>query len=517
MYLMLPRVMPLTVIQLFLRGVPLRLLRRYIATARSYSPATLFALTVALGQLLCWFLSPSLMLSTVMVLAFLLVVTARGFRGLLMGLLIGVFSCIVAIYCDSSAAPSRELVTIVQIEGEPRRTTPGRVVFKARDLLASDSPLLSCRALELPWRNSASLLQGDIVWLRGVAQGVQRESNPWSWQSWLWRRGVRYECKADFISTPIWREASAPFTIGREMVMKRVDRIAQERRGATLFLSMALGYHDLLSKPVEDAFTRLGLTHLLVVSGYQVSLVFGVVAACLAGLGAQILSGRFVRLAVMIAALGVALVYVLFIGAEMSATRAFVAAACVCLESLGEFGRRFAQRWGVALLVMQLIWPWAALEIGVQLTFAALAGIGVGMCLGRGSWIRSYLWINTAVWLFTSAVVVAWSGAVSFAGLILNLLLAAPWSFLNCTAGIVGLALSWLDLPLSSGPFLVVVWINELIAECLLLLSESALAGGKVEGVWQLVTCAALTLGSGLILLRAARQQSINAPLDLVR
>ena len=62
-----------------------------------------------------------------------------------------------------------------------------------------------------------------------------------------------------------------------------------------------------------------------------------------------------------------------------------------------------------------------------------------------------------------------------------------------------------------------VVWINELIAECLLLLSESALAGGTVEGVWQLVTCAALTLGSGLILLRAARQQSINAPLDLVR
>jgi predicted membrane metal-binding protein len=123
----------------------------------------------------------------------------------------------------------------------------------------------------------------------------------------------------------------------------------EDERGVSLLLSMALGYRDVLSPSVEQAFSSLGLTHLLVVSGYQVSMVFGFVMAIAVMLVPRASVFRYWREGCTAIGLMVASVYVVLIGAEMSAARALIAAAFVCAERVCESRSGFAQRWSVAL------------------------------------------------------------------------------------------------------------------------------------------------------------------------
>jgi ComEC/Rec2-related protein len=262
---------------------------------------------------------------------------------------------------------------------------------------------------------------------------------------------------------------------------------------------MALGYHDVLSPTVEGAFQSLGLTHLLVVSGYQVSLVFGCIVTLASRIGSRLSLGRYARVLITGSGFLCAALYVLLIGAEMSAVRALIAAGCVCAHILTETGARFAQRWGIALFVMQMVWPWCILEIGVILTFAALLGIGLGVQLGEGHSVRTYLLVTVAAWVCTSLVVVCWSGSFSAMSLILNFVLAAPWSMLNCTAGILGLVLLLGNVPGGEVILHVVSWINFHLAEWLIGMRDLPFASFSLSGGLRIG--ASLALGSILCVL----------------
>jgi competence protein ComEC len=207
----------------------------------------------------------------------------------------------------------------------------------------------------------------------------------------------------------------------------------------------------------------------------------------------------------------------MFIGAEVSATRALIAAACLCAEAMVESGRRFSQRIGVALLIVQLLWPWALLEIGVQLTFAALVGIGIGRVLGGGSWLRSVLWVQISVWLATGMIVVAWSGNVSWAALPLNLLVAPVWSAWNCIVGVAAFLLAATQLPLGHELFELVAWVNELFAAGLLRVSETGAGGFEAEGSTRVAVAGIFALGAVAVATQAARKARSFAMVSAAR
>jgi competence protein ComEC len=276
-----------------------------------------------------------------------------------------------------------------------------------------------------------------------------------------------------------------------------------DERGVSLLLSMALGYRDVLSPSVEQAFSSLGLTHLLVVSGYQVSMVFGFVMAIGVMAVPRTSVFRYWREACTALGLTVAGLYVAFIGAEMSATRALIAAAFVCSERLCESRSGFAQRWCVALLLMQLVWPYCVFDIGVILTFAALAGIGVGASIGGKRKMMTWIMVTCSVWAFTSVVVVAWSGSFSLLSVPLNLVLAAPWSALNCTIGLVSLLGTLAGLPGASYALDLVVCCNSVVSEALTYIAQSPLAGWQLADWRRWCTCAALCALSALLGMRA--------------
>ncbi len=484
--------------------------RRDLVRGRRYAPALQLAFSVMLGQVCAWFSAPWMLISVGLIGgACLIRFPNRVICGVIGGSLLGIASTL-PVLPGFRPEPIKEAdgVILARVVNEPRRPKPGEIIFEVEALRAPGRPQLRCRAIDLPWRNSSDLLRGDVVWIRGEMTPVERSLNPFSWQGWLWRRGVASECRARYVSKAIERNQGW-FSRAREWIHDLVDSRVEDSQGSGLFLSMALGYHDLLSTQVEGAFMRLGLTHLLVVSGYQVSLMFGFVFAVISYvIGVVRIGGLRVRAGVAVASFIFATAYVCFIGAEMSSVRALVAAACISATIITERNTSFAQRWGVALLAMQLIWPWCAFDIGVILTFAALLGIGLGSEFGSRSKLTSLLSVTVCVWIMTSLVVIVWQGMFSPIGLLLNLVIAAPWSIINCVGGLLGLCALMIGVPGAAYPMKALAWINSYLAEWALVLAESSYGGFKLGGLDRVAIASVVALIAAIVIARFVRSAS---------
>lgn len=467
---------------------------------RRHAPAMLLTLGVLIGEVVSWYLTSLSVGLAVAFLGCLIVAFARrGVGEVVAGVLLGIITSLPALLDDNKILSGADVSFQGVVRETPRRATTGQVVFELDASLGHGVSLVRCRGVDLPWRNSAELVAGATVWVRGTLEPTRRPANPFSWEGWLWRRGVVAECKALFISKPIVTRDDW-IAQARESARERSLTITDNERGLSLLLSMALGYRDVLSPPLERAFSTLGLTHLLVVSGYQVSMVFGFVMALAVMSVPRWTSFRYWRESCGALALAVTCVYVALIGAEMSAVRAFIAAAFICSQRICETRSSFAQRWAVALLMMQLLWPYCVFDIGVILTFAALAGIGIGAAIGGRRKIVTWLAVTCSVWVFTSIVVVAWNGSFSVVSVPLNLILAAPWSALNCTVGLVSLVSALLGVPGGRLTLELVARINSALSEVLMSVAELPVAGWTLAGVYRwgvlgVLCCVALTLG----------------------
>ncbi len=486
---------------MFLRsdfGLPLVALRRYV-------PVLSFTAGVCVGQVVAWFLAPSVIVAVGLMAGLLCLLRGVRVGGVVLGFLVGLSIAGWELATHPAPIVGSDVQVMVQVEDPPRRRVPGEVVFLGRELLGREGRLIRCRAVDLPWRNLSSVAQGDVVWIRGSALPIARPRNPFSWDGWMWRRGVSGEMRVLFASKAIGRSSSRLGGV-RRWIVDAVKEATDDRRGGALFLSMAFGFRDVLSPPVENLFMKLGLSHLLVVSGYQVSLVFGFALAALTWLGRSVKATLGMRRIAIMLSLASALFYVAAIGTEMSSVRALLAAACLCLSLLLQRRHRFAQRLVVTFLCMHLVWPWAVFEIGVLLTFAALSGIGLGSVLGARCKWRSLAWVTISVWALTSAITVVWNGTFSTSGLVLNLALAAPWSVLNCTVGVGGLVLMLTGLPGTDLPVRAVAVTNELIVSALFWVQGVVGSPRQVSVYERVFTAFSLLTVSLVIALRALRR-----------
>ena len=452
-----------------------------IISLRAVVPALPVAVGTFLGQGIAWICSVKTLVLLVTGLGCCVALSRRRFSALLAGVSLGIATGVVASLLHPTPWSGSDVQVLVRVEEPPSRREAGEVTFTGREVLGGERRMLRARSVDLPWRNASLIQRGDVVWVRGSLAPVERPWNPFSWEGWLWRRGVSGEMKAIFVSSAVERAPTVLDSV-RERIRARVAAITDDRRGGALFLSMALGERDVLSRHVEETFKALGLTHLLVVSGYQVSLVFGVIFAMCLWMSAIVRPTLALRHCATWCAFIGAGGYVALVGAEMSSVRALIAAACLCVALVIDRRHRFAQRWATALLMIQVVYPWALFDIGVLLTFAALGGIGVGSVLGGRRTIASVVWVTVSVWLFTSLITIVWTGSVSFAGLLLNLVLAGPWSVLNCTVGVVGLVLTTLHQPTGEWVVWMVGRINEAVVQVLLWLVPHLGMRGELQG-----------------------------------
>ena len=191
-------------------------------------------------------------------------------------------------------------------------------------------------------------------------------------RAWLARQGIHVVLRAG-----TWRQIGKRGGVAgvgdrvRDRVERAVGRGTVGVRQA-LVLGVVLGEDEGLPERVRNDFRASGLYHLLAVSGQNVAFI----AIGIFGLGWLLRLPRMARELVTLAGIGL---YVLAVGWQPSVIRAGVAGA---LASLAWLAARPRDRWHFLALGALVLLAWAptsVLEPGFQLSFAAVAGIFVGV------------------------------------------------------------------------------------------------------------------------------------------
>jgi competence protein ComEC len=233
-----------------------------------------------------------------------------------------------------------------------------------------------------------------------------------------------------------WRAAASVRSSLRDSVSHRPD----DQRA--LVPALVVGDDSRLAPGLEDDFRTTGLTHLLAVSGTNLTLLVGFLLAAARWCRVR---GRWL---VVVGALGI-VGFVLLARTEPSVLRAAVMGT-VALVGLGRDGRRRGLRaLGVAVMVLVLLDPALAATAGFALSVLATAGIlvlapGFRDALARWlpRWLAEAVAVPLAAQLACTPVVAAISGQVSLVAVATNLLAApavGPATVLGLAGGLLGL------------------------------------------------------------------------------
>jgi competence protein ComEC len=220
------------------------------------------------------------------------------------------------------------------------------------------------------------------------------------------------------------------------------QRLAAEGPGGELLRALACGERAGLPAPTRLAFSELGLTHLLSVSGLHLVLVAGL-ANALAGRGlrraTRFAAARDVRRPALGLACGAAAFYAVFAGFEVPVQRSlvFVVASALALARRRPLRARSALATAACLVLA--VQPEALFDAGAQMSFAASAAL-LGLRRDEpmeersSSWrvrtrqaLRDLLATSAAASSATAPIAALQLGVLSPAGVGANLLLV-PWT-----------------------------------------------------------------------------------------
>jgi competence protein ComEC len=227
-----------------------------------------------------------------------------------------------------------------------------------------------------------------------------------------------------------WRAALLRFKAAAE---NSIGQSISDPQGS-LLSAILLGLRRNLSPTLVESFRATGLSHLIVVSGFHVSILVGALAAVTTPL-----LGRQRAVVPAVAAL---VVYTLLVGAGPSVVRAAImgAAYLVATRLLGRptfaAASLFTAGWAMTLWQPHILW-----EVGFQLSFAATLGIMlyadrwsqvVARWLRRHlapqlvrplmQWVVDILLIALAAQLLTLPLIAVYFGQISLIALPANLL-----------------------------------------------------------------------------------------------
>lgn len=149
-------------------------------------------------------------------------------------------------------------------------------------------------------------------------------------------------------------------------------------REVSILLAVTLGVKDYLSKEVRELFASTGTSHLLVVSGYHLGLVFSIVYG-LVSASLKHLSFLYyvtsIKIPSCIFALSISFLYLRLLSFTPTATRAFVALATYALIKILDRKVGSLRVFLIVAIVIVSIFPLSFLTPGFQLSFSAVLGI----------------------------------------------------------------------------------------------------------------------------------------------
>ncbi|MCY4062865.1 MAG: ComEC/Rec2 family competence protein [Chloroflexi bacterium] len=252
-----------------------------------------------------------------------------------------------------------------------------------------------------------------------------------------------------------------------------------------LLTGILLGDEDGISPELDDAFARVGAAHVVAISGFNMVVISGIVV--------RVLAGVFQRNKVVVTlnALSVIAIYALFVGASPGILRAALMSGLLIVGSQLKRKTFVPTSLAFAVLLLSLHDPNVTVDIGFQLSFLAVLGLGlfadplstrfrrlldrflpVGAANTVHRLLNEPLIVSIAAQITTMPLIILYFGRLSIVALPVNILIVPVQSavlLLGMAAAVahafipaLGMLLFWADLVFVSWTIAVVRFFAEL-------------------------------------------------------
>jgi competence protein ComEC len=421
---------------------------------------------------------------------------------------------------------------------EPRRGENGQRVVLAAEAIhaaAAVQPATGRLLVLLPTYPTYTYGQRLLVTGQLAPPPAAARPNAFDYRAYLERQGI-FVLVRDPLEVQVVADDAGNPLLGALLAFRRTCHALILRHipepQASVAGGMLLGLKADIPAPVYQSFAITGTAHLLVISGWHLSLI----AVLAAGAAARL---RLQPGAVFGLTLAVVWLYALFVGAGPSVLRAAVMASLVALAAATA---RQPEAWrglAVACVVLTLADPQLLWDVGFQLSVLATASL-----LAFGQPVTAYLerWpplrqpalrpataalaATLAVQVLILPLIMYYFGNLSLVAPLANMLLvpAMPFAMLG---GLLALAINLLTALLAGVPLLgdaaalltagvwLVVWLPFVwLTETADLLAAQSWANVRVPGLplWALLTYYGAVGAAWLVWQRHRRNQPASAP-----
>ncbi len=248
---------------------------------------------------------------------------------------------------------------------------------------------------------------------------------------------------------------------------------------ASLLTGILLGVETGISPEVRDAFNATGASHVIAISGFNMTLIAGLLSRMLA-----IAWPRRRVLTVVIGSIAI-LVYTLFVGADPAVVRAAIMSILLIAAPLFRRRTYVPASLALAALVMSALDPFVLWDVGFQLSFAAVLGLALFTTPVEQAFRRALsrffptekveqllrllsepLIVTLAAQITTLPLIVYYFQRLSLSSFAVNFLILpaqTPLLLLGGLATLVGLVVTPLAQPLYWGAWVFLSWTVEVV------------------------------------------------------
>jgi len=219
---------------------------------------------------------------------------------------------------------------------------------------------------------SAAIEYGDRIRATGRLE-VPASWDSFSYADYLGRQGVFSIMRNAGVAVVDAGHGNALIStlIRLRLTVQRHIASALPEPQAGLLTGILLGDEDGISPGLKDAFARVGASHVVAISGFNMVVVSGIVI--------RVLSSAFRRnkMVVTLNALSLIAVYSLFVGASPGILRAALMSGLLVVGSQLNRKTFITTALAFAAILLSLLDPNVILDIGFQLSFLAVLGLGL--------------------------------------------------------------------------------------------------------------------------------------------
>lgn len=240
--------------------------------------------------------------------------------------------------------------------------------------------------------------RGDVLAISGETEPLSEFNEQYAgYAEYLQRQGIDATARFADISLQEAGQKKLLDTIGAAL-RRQFVRVLQEPE-ASVVIAMTLGDRGMIPENITELFQRTGLSHILAISGLHLSIVAGL----LMSMSRLLPIKSFPRTIFVLIALWA---YVAFVSFPISAQRA---ALFWTLLLLAFQLRALVSFWSVLIITgtaLVSLQPQIVLDVSFQLSFAAVAGIGLGLFVVRGA--RSHVRVYQVLAVPIGAAAATW-------------------------------------------------------------------------------------------------------------